>query len=63
MAHPKSRHSKQRTRKRRTHYKLSTPNVIKCGNCGEAVLSHHVCKSCGFYRGKQITKATVVLEA
>jgi large subunit ribosomal protein L32 len=56
MAHPKSRISKQRRRKRRTHYKLTAPNVVNCSNCGSAVLSHHVCGSCGFYNGRQILK-------
>lgn len=52
MAHPKSRVSKQRKRKRRTHYKLEAPNVTKCPNCSAPKLSHHVCGECGHYRGK-----------
>ncbi|MEO0339165.1 MAG: 50S ribosomal protein L32, partial [Bacteroidota bacterium] len=34
MAHPKSRISKQRKRKRRTHYKAATPNVVTCNVTG-----------------------------
>ncbi|AFC25442.1 50S ribosomal protein L32 [Saprospira sp. CCB-QB6] len=52
MAHPKSRISKQRKRKRRTHYKIEAPNVIDCQNCGAPKLPHHVCGECGFYRGR-----------
>jgi len=32
MAHPKSKISKQRKRKRRTHYKAAVPTVAKCTN-------------------------------
>jgi large subunit ribosomal protein L32 len=65
MAHPKSRVSKQRKRKRRTHYVSAAPNVGKCNNCGAPQLFHHVCGVCGFYRGKQavvIAKAEVSSE-
>ena len=30
MAHPKSRISKAKGRKRRTHYKATTPTLVKC---------------------------------
>ena len=52
MAHPKRKISKMRRDLRRTHYKLTAPNVQKCNNCGEPVIPHHVCGSCGFYRGQ-----------
>jgi large subunit ribosomal protein L32 len=52
MAHPKSRISKQRRDKRRTHYKASLPTLAVCSNCGFTVLYHNVCPVCGFYRGK-----------
>ena len=51
MAHPKSRISKQRKGKRRTHYISVAPNVNKCPNCDAPKLSHRVCGSCGHYRG------------
>jgi large subunit ribosomal protein L32 len=54
MANPKHRHSKQRKRKRRTHYKIEAPNVVACGNCGSPTLRHHICGECGFYRGRLI---------
>lgn len=54
MANPKHRHSKQRKRKRRTHYKIEAPNVVACGNCGAPTLRHHICGECGFYRGRLI---------
>ncbi len=56
MAHPKSRISKQRKRKRRTHYKITAPNVVSCGSCGAPKLRHHICSECGTYRGRTIIK-------
>lgn len=52
MANPKHRHSKQRKRKRRTHYKIQAPNVVNCSNCGAPTLRHHVCAECGSYRNR-----------
>ena len=46
--------SKTRKRKRRTHYKIVAPGMNVCKNCGEVVLSHTVCRFCGFYDGKQV---------
>lgn len=56
MAHPKHRISKQRKRKRRTHYKIEAPNVASCNNCGAPKLRHHICPECGFHRGRLIIK-------
>lgn len=52
MAHPKRKQSKTRRNKRRTHYKAKTPNVVPCPNCSAPILWHHVCGSCGQYRGQ-----------
>ena len=54
MAHPKSRISKQRKRKRRTHYKIDAPQVLSCRSCGAPVLRHRICDACGSYRGRTI---------
>lgn len=56
MAVPARRTSKTRKRKRRTHFKLVEQKTIKCSNCGEAILSHCVCKYCGFYNNKLVIK-------
>lgn len=54
MAVPKKRTSKQRKRKRRTHYKAESPDVNTCPQCGDNKLPHRVCPSCGSYRGEQV---------
>ncbi|MCD6584065.1 MAG: 50S ribosomal protein L32 [Candidatus Omnitrophica bacterium] len=54
MAHPKRRHSHSRTRKKRTHQKLSIPTLVPCKECGRLKPAHMVCPFCGYYRGKEI---------
>ncbi len=54
MPLPKRRHSKQRGRKRRTHWKLTAPNIIECPHCHHPKLPHRVCPNCGYYAGKEI---------
>jgi len=64
MAHPKSKISKQRKRKRRTHYKAATPQVAKCPTTGEAHLYHRAYWLEGnmYYRGQVVIKAEEELE-
>ncbi|NLX41545.1 MAG: 50S ribosomal protein L32 [Bacteroidales bacterium] len=59
MAHPKRKVSKQRRDKRRTHYKATVPTLATCSNCGAAVMYHHVCPECGYYRGRQLIEKSV----
>ncbi|MBN2541670.1 50S ribosomal protein L32 [bacterium] len=54
MALPKRKHSKARSRKRRTHWKLKGPAVVECPHCNQPKLSHHVCPNCGYYKGEQV---------
>ena len=57
MIAPKKKVSKQRKHLRRSSvWKLDMPGMVKCPNCGEYVLSHRVCKACGYYDGKQVLK-------
>jgi len=52
MAHPKRKTSKTRRDKRRTHYKISEPQLTTCSNCGTVHKAHTVCPSCGYYKGQ-----------
>lgn len=55
MAVPKTKVSKARRDKRRSNvWKLELPSMTKCAKCGEYILTHRVCKSCGTYNGKEI---------
>lgn len=54
MAVPKKRTSKSKRNMRRSHHFLERTFAIVCPNCGEPVLRHRVCESCGQYRGKQV---------
>lgn len=54
MAVPKRKTSKKVKNQRRTHIKLQVPGMVECSNCGELTKSHHVCKSCGQYDGKEV---------
>ena len=57
MAVPQRRTSKTRRDKRRTHFKLEVPGMVKCEQCAELKLAHHVCKSCGRTKAERSYKA------
>ncbi len=55
MAVPKGKVSKARRDKRRnSHWKLETPNLVACPKCGEMRLAHRACKACGTYNGREV---------
>jgi len=54
MAVPKRKVSKSKRDKRRTHQKISGPELMECPECGEAKLPHHACLECGDYKGKNV---------
>ena len=51
---PKQRISRHRRGNRRNHIYLTAPALVDCRNCGEMKRPHHVCPSCGYYRGRQV---------
>ncbi|MDR1757775.1 MAG: 50S ribosomal protein L32 [Bacteroidales bacterium] len=53
MPNPKRRHSSTRRDKRRSHDFMVAPTLTICSHCNSAILPHHVCPECGYYRGKQ----------
>ena len=59
MAHPKSKISKQRKRKRRTHFKATAPQIAICPTTGEAHRYHHAYWHEGnmYYKGQIVIKA------
>ncbi len=56
MALPKRKTSKSKRDMRRTHKKTAAPGTVKCPACGEAMLPHHACPSCGAYKGRTVAE-------
>jgi large subunit ribosomal protein L32 len=54
MAVPKKRTSKQRKRKRRTHYRAEVRAFQPCPRCGGPRLSHRACPNCGYYKEHRV---------
>ena len=59
MPTPKKRTSRSRRDMRRSHDFLVRPTTNNCSNCGGLIQPHHVCPSCGYYKGKEIVAAAV----
>jgi large subunit ribosomal protein L32 len=58
MGVPKRRHSKQRSRRRRAaNMNLEAPNLIKCPQCHELIVSHRVCPDCGYYKNRKVVES------
>jgi large subunit ribosomal protein L32 len=55
MAVPKRKTPRARSRSRRAaSWRLEPPPRSVCPNCGTAKLPHNVCRTCGWYRGRQV---------
>ena len=54
MAVPKRKTSVSKKKMRRSHHKLSSPNVVEDKKSGENKLPHHVDIKSGYYNGKKI---------
>jgi large subunit ribosomal protein L32 len=55
LAVPKRKTSKQRRDKRRaSSYRLNKVTVVECPQCHEPKQPHRVCRSCGYYKGREV---------
>jgi len=54
MAHPKRKHSRSRSRKRRTHQGLSSPSLGECKQCRRPKPNHMICPFCGYYADREV---------
>ncbi len=54
MANPKYKTPRSKTRRRRSHLRLTPPNLVICSNkdCKKEKLPHRVCPECGTYNGR-----------
>lgn len=59
MPTPKKKTSRSRRDMRRAHDFLTPPASQNCPNCGGLSRPHHVCASCGYYKGREIVTAQV----
>jgi large subunit ribosomal protein L32 len=51
---PKKRKTSTRGKQGRSHDRLKIINLLKCPKCGDPVVPHTVCLTCGYYRNREI---------
>ncbi len=51
---PKRKLSKGRRDRRRSHLRLNPIHLVLCPQCHAPRLPHHVCPSCGSYKGSKV---------
>jgi large subunit ribosomal protein L32 len=63
VAVPKRRTSRsKRNMRRANHDKVAAPNLVACANCGEPVVPHRACASCGHYKGRAVKRGAATPE-
>lgn len=62
MAVPKRKKSKRRTRQGRAHHALSAPNLSTCSKCGEQIMPHNACQTCGYYGDRKVVDVETKLD-
>jgi large subunit ribosomal protein L32 len=53
---PKRKISRARGGNRRSQWKLKATRLVTCPQCGAPVRPHHICLTCGTYRGVQVVE-------
>lgn len=54
MPTPKRKLSRSRRDKRSSNKFIRPKSFFNCNNCQAPALSHQICESCGFYKGKKV---------
>ena len=54
MAVPKRKTSKARRDQRRAQHGIEAPRVNACPQCGSPKRPHHICPTCGTYKGREV---------
>jgi large subunit ribosomal protein L32 len=55
MPVPKKRVGHSDQGHRRSNWKATIPTVTTCPNCGSFQLTHRICGTCGFYKGRIVS--------
>jgi large subunit ribosomal protein L32 len=64
VAVPKKKLSRSRRDMRRAnHDRISAVSLSSCTQCGEPMIPHRACPSCGVYRGRQVIELKVKAES
>lgn len=53
-AQPKKRTSHARKNSRRSQDRVRLGAIILCSHCRRPHQSHHVCRNCGYYAGREV---------
>ncbi len=56
MGLPGHRRTSSHKRRRASHFALKAKNLTVCSQCKKPAVPHQVCKTCGYYRGRQVIK-------
>ena len=62
MAVPKKRKTSTRGKQGRSHDALKPVSISNCPKCGDPILSHKVCQTCGYYRGMELIHVETKLD-
>lgn len=58
MAVPKKKTTTSKRNMRRAHDAIRSHAHVECPNCGELTRPHHICGSCGYYKGRETVQAS-----
>ncbi|MFA6304561.1 MAG: 50S ribosomal protein L32 [Patescibacteria group bacterium] len=48
--------TKSSKKRRASHFALKTTKANYCPKCTAPILTHRMCATCGFYKGKEVIK-------
>lgn len=61
MAVPRHKHTRSTVGQSRMHKNIKRVVLNVCPKCKKPILSHTVCRNCGFYNGKEVINVLATL--